>query len=162
MILKISDLEENFYSKEFHISVDSLPIRDTTYTENVITCIFTSEKEGNGFRLHGEISAKVEIECVRCLSKLVFASPIPVEIMVDRKYIYDKEDKRELIKIKNNYIDIGNYLADTIALSKPDYPICSNVCKGLCYDCGINKNDQSCACKIDKKSNVWDDIKSII
>ena len=67
-----------------------------------------------------------------------------------------------MIKIKNNIVDLGDYLSDAIALSSPDYPVCSDLCKGLCYNCGINKNDQSCACKIDKKADVWDDIKSII
>ena len=162
MILKISDLEENFSKKEFQISVDSLPKRDTTYKEDSITCIFTSEKDGDGHRLYGEIKAEIEIECVRCLSKLVFASHIPAEVMVNRKYILDKKDNRELIKPESSYIELGNYLADAIALSKPDYPICSDVCKGLCYNCGINKNQHSCACKIYKKTNVWDDLKRII
>tara|TARA_B100000212_G_C27307229_1_gene504167 strand:- start:320 stop:796 length:477 start_codon:yes stop_codon:yes gene_type:complete len=158
MILKISDLKDNFYNKKFQVPVDYLPERGTRYKENNIKCVFTSEKYRDGFKIFGEITAKIELECVKCLSKLIFTTVTPAKVVINNK----KKDNEELIKIKNNIVDLGDYLSDAIALSSPDYPVCSDLCKGLCYNCGINKNDKSCACKIDKKADVWDDIKSII
>lgn len=158
MILKISDLKDNFFNKKFQVPVDHLPEKGTRYKENNITCVITSEKYRDGFKIFGEITAKIELECVKCLSKLMCTSVIPVKIVINNK----KKDNEELIKVKDNIVYLGDYISDVIALSSPDYPVCSDSCRGLCSRCGINKNDKTCSCKIHKKTRVWDNLKNIV
>tara|TARA_Y100000768_G_C23844179_1_gene617652 strand:+ start:92 stop:568 length:477 start_codon:yes stop_codon:yes gene_type:complete len=158
MILKISDLNDKFFNRKFRVPVDHLPERGIRYKENNIKCVFTSEKYGYGFKIFGEITAKIELDCVKCLSKLIFTSVVPAKVVINN----NKKDNKELIKIKNNTVDLGDYLSDAIALSSPDYPICSDFCRGLCSRCGINKNEQSCSCKIQKKTHAWDSLENII
>lgn len=158
MILKISELNDNFFNKEFQVPADYLPDKGIRYKENKIICVFTSEKYRDGFKIFGKITAKIELKCVKCLSNLTFTSVIPAKVSINSK----KKDNEELIKVKNNTIDLGEYVSDMIALSSPDYPVCGDFCKGLCSRCGININEQSCSCKIQKKTHAWDNLENII
>jgi len=44
-------------------------------------------------------------------------------------------------------IDVGQALAEQIVLEQPMIYLCKADCKGLCPQCGINKNEQTCSCE---------------
>jgi uncharacterized protein len=44
-------------------------------------------------------------------------------------------------------IDLQPLCVEHIILALPNYPLCSEFCKGLCSLCGVNLNAQSCDCK---------------
>ncbi|MDA0321766.1 MAG: DUF177 domain-containing protein [Verrucomicrobia bacterium] len=48
---------------------------------------------------------------------------------------------------KDRLIDLTEDLREAIVLGFPSYPLCSDNCKGLCAQCGVNLNNQSCQCK---------------
>ena len=163
MILKISELDSGFKKKIFDIPTDVLPERGTIFKDKVIKCVFTVKKIQSGFKLFGDIDTKIEIQCIKCLQIMDLPSNIPANIIISNN-IDNINDNQELIALKSNteQIDIGNAIADIIELSKPSYPICYDNCKGLCTVCGINKNEKSCTCKIQKDITVWDNLKNII
>jgi len=163
MILKISELDSSFKKKIFNIPTDVLPERGTIFKDKVIKCVFTVKKIQSGFQLFGDIDTKIEIQCIKCLQIMDLPSNIPANIIISSN-IDNINDNQELIALKSNteQIDIGNAIADIIELSKPSYPICYDNCKGLCTVCGINKNEKSCTCKIQKDITVWDNLKNII
>ena len=74
-----------------------------------------------------------------------------------------KSESENMIKISNSVdeIDIGILLADFIELEKPMNPLCTNECQGLCTICGVNNNDISCDCKIEKGYGLWENLKKL-
>jgi uncharacterized protein len=52
-------------------------------------------------------------------------------------------------------------VADIVELENPIKPLCDNECLGLCNICGINKNDISCDCEIEKGYGLWENLKKL-
>jgi uncharacterized protein len=44
-------------------------------------------------------------------------------------------------------IDLESIIREQIILTLPLKPLCSEDCRGLCTRCGVNLNQERCACK---------------
>ena len=51
---------------------------------------------------------------------------------------------------KKDTIDIRDYLLEILLVEVPFRKLCSTDCKGICIECGSNRNDESCLCKKNK------------
>jgi uncharacterized protein len=52
-------------------------------------------------------------------------------------------------------IDLTKDIRESILLAFPANPVCNSECAGLCPQCGINKNKETCDCK-PPSDNRWD------
>ncbi len=101
--------------------------------------------------------------CSRCL--VPFVTPLIIA-EASRQYIYDlpTEDipnDEEVFHIQKgaSVIDIRPFLREEIVLHFPDFPVCSDSCKGLCSACGINLNLSECTCKKGSANNPFSALK---
>ncbi len=62
------------------------------------------------------------------------------------------DETRSFLPGENN-LDITVEILDAILLSMPMQNICTGGCKGLCIDCGVNLNQESCTCIHDSKED---------
>ncbi|MEQ9618722.1 MAG: DUF177 domain-containing protein [Deltaproteobacteria bacterium] len=94
----------------------------------------------------GKISFSIEAPCSRCLEavRLDFMPEIKLLISPSDK-IRDEEDL-DHETYSGDEVDLGNYLREQIAITLPVKVICSDDCKGLCTNCGINLNQELCGC----------------
>ena len=46
-------------------------------------------------------------------------------------------------------LDIGPAVRDELMIDLPPNPLCSEDCKGLCANCGINLDKETCDCETD-------------
>jgi uncharacterized protein len=90
---------------------------------------------GEELLARGRVELDVSFRCSRCAE---FFSTNVSETQFD--LIRELPDKERLI-------DLTEDLREAIVLSFPSYPLCSDNCKGLCAQCGVNLNNQSCQCK---------------
>lgn len=58
-------------------------------------------------------------------------------------------------------IDLTQDIRESILLAFPAHPMCNSECAGLCPQCGINKNKESCECKppSDGRWDMLDNLK---
>ena len=165
MKIKLSDIKSGFKNKFFDIPTDSIPKRGTTFNSDNINCTLSaSVLERNRFKLKGEIEAAILYECVRCLK--LFNSKVTSAIdflVVDKPNDHIKVRGEEIVEIPNfdDEFDISVMIADIVELENPIKPLCDNECLGLCNICGINKNDISCDCKIEKGYGLWENLKKL-
>jgi uncharacterized protein len=114
------------------------------------------ERSGDYVHFHGSLSSEIEVSCVRCLSEF----PVPVDREVDvtyrRAYGGPPADESELDEkdLDLDYygdegIDLQQLLGEQILLSLPMKPLCGPDCKGLCSQCGLNLNENTCSCTPD-------------
>jgi uncharacterized protein len=87
------------------------------------------------FLVHGAVAAEMEMCCSRCS---VF---FPVAVS-EQAYNYDEE-----LSETTESVDLTEDMREAIILAFPSYPVCSRDCKGLCPQCGANKNKGECQCK---------------
>ena len=165
MKIKLSDIKSGFQNKFFDIPTDSIPNRGTTFKSDNIKCTLSANVlERNKFKLKGEIETAILNECVKCLK--LFNSKVASVIdflVVDKFNDHVRVKGEEIIEILNSddEFDISTIIADIIELENPIKPLCDNECLGLCDICGINKNDISCDCKIEKDSGLWENLKKL-
>ena len=121
---------------------DDLSTNDTFCSAPVMV---TGAIKRNGkhfsFELHYE--SKWTFLCGRCLSETEYV--IEGEIM--RSIVKERNDAEDdVVYVESAVIDLYDVIYNDIVLNLPTQVICEDDCKGLCPDCGINLNKDSCNC----------------
>lgn len=105
----------------------------------------------------GQVKTGLRQECSRCLELF----DTPVEVSLSTCFLPQPEDappeEKELhasdIEVeyyRENTIDLAQPVFDQILLTQPLNPLCRPDCKGLCAQCGVNLNLDSCQCESDE------------
>lgn len=115
-------------------------------------------KDANKVRLVGSVKTTLECHCSRCLE----AFSVPVDASFDLLYLpagttvepKDDEDELEIQAddvgvsfYKDDEIDLGELMREQFYLALPMKPLCREDCRGLCPECGINRNRETCNCQ---------------
>lgn len=112
-------------------------------------------------------------KCARCGSDFVWNEQLPLH----HHYIAAREtdfgrgrNVEEEINIAEDVdfsiyegrtIDLDPMLYELLLLAQPTTYLCSEDCKGLCPQCGVNLNTGSCACKPVVKAHPFDVLKGV-
>ena len=123
---------------------------------------FRAHRMAEALYLDGAISGRVELECVRCLTRyfhplredfrLVLepaGERVPAEPEQAAALARDGlalGDELESGWFRGAEIEFGPYLREVVALGLPVQPLCREDCRGLCPRCGIDRNREQCGC----------------
>ena len=99
-------------------------------TKAMVTLSFSVA--GKDILVTGKISGEREVECARCLRRVV--QPFSA-------------DFSETYSTKLEIIDIMYMVTQTLALTEDIRFLCAPDCKGLCPHCGKDLNDGPCNCR---------------
>jgi uncharacterized protein len=109
------------------------------------------------------LNTQVESECGRCLDPYMQA----VEITIDEEAIPrfdpisgirlldDVDPVESLIIDEDQVLDLIEAARQYISLGLPMSPLCGAECAGICAGCGVNRNDESCACDRVQRDSRW-------
>lgn len=114
-------------------------------------------------RIRGHLSVRMEAECDRCLETASF----PIETGFDLIYVPASESagERPEAEVAQEEIEVGFYegagvelrdvIREHVLLSLPMRRICSEACKGICPECGQNRNLAECRCEVKATDDRW-------
>ena len=90
------------------------------------------------------VRTKLKIACSRCLDTFIY----PIDIDIEERFTKSKElqDDEELIFVEDDTLDIIQIVENCIISTLPIKRLCKEDCKGLCSQCGTNKNVKECQC----------------
>jgi DUF177 domain-containing protein len=128
-------------SREFTFDYDKMHLGDDlTVTDFIGTATFFRTQQG--LLLQGDFSAKMELECVRCLEEYTQA----IAWSFTDLYAFDTRSLSEsnLLVPEEGQIDLEPLLREYALLEIPIQPVCKPDCKGLCPICGENLNRVDC------------------
>jgi uncharacterized protein len=128
-------------SRDFTFDYEKMRLGDDlTVTDFVGTATFSRTQQG--LLLQGEFSAKLGLECVRCLEAYTQA----ISWTFTDLYAFDKRSLSEsnLLVPEEGRIDLAPLLREYALLEVPIQPVCKPDCKGLCPECGENLNRADC------------------
>lgn len=77
-------------------------------------------------------------ECTRCLKQ--------TEKSFTAELDFECDAESELVKVVNDKILLDKIVEDTVILNMPINFLCKADCKGICFGCGVNLNDENCKC----------------
>lgn len=117
----------------------------------------------------GKISAKVLLECARCLTEIEQDLEFPFEASFVNPEHFTEAKEAELNEsdlnvsiIEDGEIDLTELVREQILLNLPERTFCMEDCKGLCEKCGANRNLIDCNCiekEIDPRWAALKDLK---
>jgi len=97
--------------------------------------------------LNGSLQAEGLAECGSCLEEFTVRWDVPVEVMILRDVATDESEGETLLILQwRGEVDLHDSLRECTILAYPQAPLCKPDCKGLCPECGIDRNQATCDC----------------
>lgn len=99
----------------------------------------------------GELAGNIVGECARCTEDFPLRLVVPfAAVFVPRPpgNTADPDDEDvDLYFYEGNEVDLTPLLQESILLALPTLALCREDCRGLCPQCGINRNHGECDCE---------------
>jgi uncharacterized protein len=113
-------------------------------------------------RLRGRFKGQFELLCARCLEPvqkllagdfdLIFR---PESVDADPAEHAITEDETEIGYYDESGLRLEDAVREQVLLSLPGRTLCREDCKGLCPECGVNRNTTGCKCAETPKDPRW-------
>lgn len=100
----------------------------------------------HGIYAQGQLQTQVSLTCVRCLEPFSY----PFEVEIAERFVFSRRDAAEepiYLIASDGVIDLAEPTRQQMWISLPIQPLCRFDCRGLCAQCGVNLNDESCTCQ---------------
>jgi uncharacterized protein len=139
----------------------SQALKERHHSDDLIEGQLSVTKTMQNLSLTADMHLPVHATCDRCLKNYDYEIDVHCDRLLaplftsDRQREIEKGFEKEITKedVKFSYfegeeIDVGEILGEQIVLDQPMIYLCKPDCKGLCPQCGVNRNEQSCSCAI--------------
>ena len=103
----------------------------------------------------GHLQASLQVDCTRCLKPypLMVKNKLKVHFIPrekeqsSRTEVEIKETDIEQQIYKEDRVDLSGPIRDNILLDVPLIRLCKEDCKGICSECGKDRNTNQCECQ---------------
>ena len=115
---------------------------------------------GDKISLRAEVNATAISRCAKCLES------VKVQLTAEMDALFAREpdpDDPDLYTYESSKVDLTDAVRDALLLELPYRFLCSEDCKGLCSNCGINLNLGTCTCQEGAEvTNPFSALKAIV
>jgi uncharacterized protein len=132
------------------------------------------------YLLDGELSWSGELACSRCVSPYAFSEAIPLHLRLRKRpaapgkpeKIRAAEAEDQEIEVDPGEVDVvsfdepvlpfGEIAREQVLMALPMKPLCREDCRGLCPECGRDRNVSECSCEtrpVDPRLEVLKSLK---
>jgi len=101
----------------------------------------------------GRLRGPAEGTCARCLEAYPFEFEEPLRVLLAPRSTEDvdsADDDRGLGFFDGDEIDVTALVVEHAMLALPTVPLCTEACRGLCPQCGTNRNVRPCSCETER------------
>lgn len=169
MFIDLSEVKKSPFAFEFSIAAAEIDLEsDAASLNDDIEIRGELTKRIAQIDLEGELAAVVETECTRCLQPKVEKIKIPYSVSYVAAENYTAEKEAELSEedlqvsvFDGSQIDVNELVREQILLNLPEQSFCKEDCKGLCQQCGANRNLIDCNCNEKEIDPRWSALKNL-
>jgi uncharacterized protein len=120
---------------------------------------------GSGYLVRGQIHGGAQVPCARCLEPAQIDLSMPILTTFTRgadepEAIDDEDEDVDYSTFEGDEIDLGELFREQMLLAVPMTPLCREDCKGLCPQCGQDRNQGSCTCT-QPTDPRWESLKGL-
>ena len=126
-------------------------------------------RTGHGILADGTFETTLPAECSRCLedTSTTIAARFQEEFIptvdVRTGAVLPADPQTETFPIDEYHVlDVGEAIRQHVLMAAPLQPLCGPECRGLCPECGRNRNEGSCACQPDLDSSPFAALRQLI
>jgi uncharacterized protein len=123
---------------------------------------------GNEVFVNGHVVTRAQVECDRCLQPI--EAPVNADFALE--YIsgseYESSGAAELTEAEMSVsvfdgkaIDVDEIVKEQILLAVPTRMLCREDCKGICPECGTDRNTGDCSCDTNDIDPRWAALKKL-
>ena len=123
---------------------------------------------GNEVFVNGHVETRAQIECDRCLRPV----ETPVNADFSLEYIsgseYESSEAAELTEAEMSVsvfdgeaLDVDEIVKEQVLLAVPTRMLCREDCKGICPECGTDRNTGDCSCATSDIDPRWAALKNL-
>lgn len=105
----------------------------------------TATEESGLFHVLAEQRTRASLTCSRCLSS--FEKTLSTKWTQEFTNRKDRADQEEICFVEGDHIDLTPRIREAVLLEIPYAPVCREGCKGLCPECGVDRNRETCLCR---------------
>jgi len=120
---------------DLEVSGSRVPEGDPVGVEAVL------ESVSEGILVTGRVRSRFIGECRRCLG--IASGDLVIEI---RELCTENPTDEESYPLGTDVLDLAPIVHDACILALPLAPLCSEECRGICPECGANRNLEQCLC----------------
>jgi len=123
-------------------------VADSTVPEGAEAgCDVSLQSFDGGVMVTGTVRSPWSGMCRRCTTPIAGELVVGVrERFTEPGGRYGDPDDDEAYPIVDDLLDLGPMVRDAVVLELPLAPLCHEVCLGLCPQCGVDRNEESCGC----------------
>jgi uncharacterized protein len=122
---------------------------------------FRAHRIGMRLLLQGKVHADLELICGRCVEPYRYEFGEPMQLLLEpapstgpvlEGGMELDPDDIEVGRYAGDLIELEPLVMEVLALGWPVQPRCREECRGLCPECGCNRNRESCSCAPEPRS----------
>lgn len=99
--------------------------------------------DNNIITIKAHVKVDLELKCSRCLDTFIY----PIDIDIEERFTNDIDLQQDgTMFVEGDSLDITEIIENCIISTLPIKRLCKEDCKGLCPECGVNKNVENCNC----------------
>lgn len=146
--IKNEDLNE--YEVELQPPLLELEFDDVNFNSSVCGKVQLLCHGEDNIYVKAEVSTDIELQCGKCLDTYKEELGATFEIQFTPSTNSEEIDSGSVDDEERFYdgetFNISEDARQALVLQIPVWPLCSQVCEGLCSGCGINLNEEHCTC----------------
>jgi len=119
-------------------------------------------------RIRGRYTVEMSAECDRCLGRARYTLNAgfdlyyrPVSFIAREEEVEIDEGEAEIGFYEGGGLELEDILREQVLLALPMQRVCSDVCKGICPVCGMNRNETTCDCRIENTDDRWGALRNL-
>ena len=97
--------------------------------------------------MQGEIRTCIHGVCDRCASDFDQDVEFPIDVVLVRELANEENEDEGVFPLEGDNADLDEIVRTVFVLNMDSKLLCSEDCKGLCYRCGKNLNEEACTCQ---------------
>ncbi len=97
--------------------------------------------------IEADVTVRLDATCDRCCEKISFNSDFRMSHGLVSAL--NDEENDDFILVENMRLDLRELTLEDIYLELPGKLLCKEDCKGVCFKCGANLNEEVCSCEKD-------------
>jgi uncharacterized protein len=162
MIISIKDLSEGINEFEEIVPSEIYELSESKFYPNQLQLTVFVDKIDNLFRFKISVKTEAVFSCDRCLESYKHNFNETIEQLYQLGHSELDSDEIEILPENSKEIDISKTIYDVFILNRPIRLLCSESCKGLCINCGINLNIKTCDCHKENIDPRFEKLKSLL
>jgi len=107
------------------------------------------------------VKTLLALTCGRCLEPFKYRIDCDLELLLAESLEDQDIDPDDVIWIHSDQADILPRVEEVIFSEIPLNPLCNPNCRGLCPECGANKNLADCSCQPEDIDPRWAKLKKL-